>query len=185
MLRGELYLAGDPELTAARTRARQLWQRFNAADPSDPAAARAILAELLGKLEPDAWIESPFYCDYGSQIRLGAGAFVNMNCVFLDSAPIVIGAQAKLGPGVQLLTATHPVEADARVAGPELAHPITLGPRVWLGGGVVVGPGVTIGADTVIGAGSVVIRDVPAGVVAVGNPCRIVRSLGSDDPTDR
>lgn len=180
MLRGELYLASDPELTVGRTRARELWQRFNAAEPSDPAAGRAILAELVGHLGPDAWIEAPFYCDYGTQIQLGASVFVNMNCVFLDSAPIIIGAQAKLGPGVQLLTATHPVEARARVAGPELARPITIGPRAWLGGGVVVGPGVTIGADTVIGAGSVVIRDVPAGVVAVGNPCRVVRHLAGD-----
>lgn len=177
MLRGDLYLASDPELTTARRRARQLWQRFNATDPADPAAGRAVLAELLGGLGADAWIEAPFYCDYGTQITLGAGVFVNMNCVFLDPAPIVIGAQAQLGPGIQLLTATHPLDAAARVAGPELGRPITIGARAWLGGGVIVGPGVTIGPDTVVGAGSVVVRDLPAGVVAVGNPCRVVRSL--------
>ena len=101
-----------------------------------------------------------------------------MNCVFLDPAAITIGARAQLGPGVQLLTATHPTDAAARVAGPELARPITIGARAWLGGAVVVGPGVSIGADTVVGAGSVVVRDLPAGVVAVGNPCRVLRKLG-------
>jgi maltose O-acetyltransferase len=103
--------------------------------------------------------------------------FVNMNCVFLDPAPIVIGAQAQLGPAVQLLTATHPLDAAARVAGPELARPITVGARAWLGGGVIVGPGVTIGPDTVVGAGSVVVRELPGGVMAVGNPCRVIRRL--------
>ena len=180
MLRGEHYLASDPELAAARVRARHLCRRFNAADPADAIGARAVLAELLGSLGTDAWIEAPFFCDYGTQITLGDGAFVNMNCVFLDPAPIVIGAQAQLGPGVQLLTATHPLAADVRAAGPELARPITIGPRAWLGGGVIVGPGVTIGADTVVGAGSVAVRDLPAGVVAVGNPCRLVRRLDSD-----
>lgn len=177
MLAGELYLASDPELTAARVRVRQLWQRFNAVDPADIEAGRQLLGELLGELGSDAWIEPPFYCDYGSQIRLGARVFVNMNCVFLDPAPIEIGAEAKLGPGVQLLTATHPLPAAERVAGPELARPITIGARAWLGGGVIVGPGVTIGHDTVIGAGSVVVRDIPPSVVAVGNPCRVIRQL--------
>ena len=177
MLRGDLYLANDPELTAARTRARQLWQRVNAADPGDPDGLRALLHELLGALGAGAWVEPPFYCDYGTQITLGDGAFVNMSCVFLDPAAITIGAQAQLGPGVQLLTATHPTDAAARVAGPELARPISIGARAWLGGAVVVGPGVSIGADTVVGAGSVVVRDLPAGVVAVGNPCRVIRQL--------
>jgi maltose O-acetyltransferase len=175
MLRGELYRASDPELLAARIRARRLWRRLNDADPADTAGVRAVLTELLGSLGTDAWIEAPFVCDYGTQITLGDGAFVNMSCIFLDPAAIVIGAHAQLGPGVQLLTATHPLAAAERTAGPELARPISIGPRAWLGGGVIVGPGVTIGADTVVGAGSVVVRDLPAGVVAVGNPCRVVR----------
>jgi maltose O-acetyltransferase len=179
MLRGELYLAGDPDLVEARRRARRLWQRFNANDPMDPAAGRAVLAELLGGLGVDAWVEAPFYCDYGGQITLGDGVFVNMNCVFLDPAPIVIGPQAQLGPGVHLLTATHPLGAAARTAGPELARPIAIGARAWLGGGVIVGPGVTIGPDAVVGAGSVVVRDLPGGVLAVGNPCQVVRELES------
>jgi maltose O-acetyltransferase len=177
MLRGELYVAADPELTAARVRARQLWRRFNASDPSAPEAALAVLRELFGALGSGAWVEPPFYCDYGAQIRLGDGVFLNMNCTFLDSAPIEIGERAQLGPGVQLLTATHPLDAALRTSGPELARPITIGPRAWLGGAVVVCPGVTIGADTVVGAGSVVVRDLPPGVLAVGNPCRVVRAL--------
>jgi len=177
MLRGELYLATDPDLVAARTRARQLWQRFNATDPADTDGARAVLTQLLGGVGAGAWIEAPFYCDYGAQITLGENVFVNMNCVFLDPAPIHIGAQAQLGPGVQLLTASHPLDAAQRAAGPELARPITIGARAWLGGGVIVAPGVTVGADTVVGAGSIVVRDLPPGVLAVGNPCRIVRRL--------
>ena len=179
MLRGDLYVADDPELTAARIRARRLWQRVNAADPAEPDVVRALLSDLLGALGTGAWVEPPFYCEYGTQVTLGDGVFVNMNCVFLDPAAITIGAGAQLGPGVQLLTATHPTDAAARVAGPELAHPITIGTRAWLGGAVVVGPGVSIGADTVVGAGSVVVRDLPAGVVAVGNPCRVIRQLGA------
>jgi maltose O-acetyltransferase len=180
MLRGEFYLASDPELVAARIRARRLWQRFNASDPADIAGAQAMLGELLGSIGMGAWIEAPFYCDYGSHITLGDGVFVNLNCVFLDPAPIVVGPQAQLGPAVELLTATHPLAPAARIAGPELARPITIGPRAWLGGGVIVGPGVTIGAETVVGAGSVVVRDLPAGVLAMGNPCRTVRRLERD-----
>jgi maltose O-acetyltransferase len=178
MLRGDLYVASDPELVAARTRARRLWARYNASDPEALRERRRILEELLGGVGAEVAVEPPFYCDYGTQITLEDGVFVNMNCVFLDPAAIHIGRQTFLGPCVQLLTATHPLDAATRVAGPEAARPITIGPRVWLGGGVIVGPGVTIGADTTIGAGSVVVRDVPAGVVAVGNPCRVLRSLG-------
>jgi maltose O-acetyltransferase len=177
MLRGELYLASDPELTAARVRARDLWQRLNGL-PAGAAEERvALLRELLGSLGPGATIESPFSCDYGTQIHLGADVFVNFNCVFLDPAPIHIGDQTMLAPNVQLLTADHPREAAVRVAGRELARPITIGPRVWIGGGVIVCPGVSIGAETTIGAGSVVVRDVPAGVIAAGNPCRVIRRL--------
>lgn len=177
MLRGDPYLATDPELAAARTRARLLWRRFNASSPEDLTERDLILRELMGEVGDDVVVEPPFYCDYGTQIELGDGVFINMNCVFLDPAAIRVGARAFLGPGVQLLTATHPLDAAERVAGPESALPITIGERAWLGGGVIVCPGVTIGADTTIGAGSVVTRDVPAGVLAVGNPCRVVRPL--------
>jgi maltose O-acetyltransferase len=177
MLAGELYLASDPELVQARVRARRLFARFNSSDPGDAAARAALLRELLGALGQDAWIEPPFYCDYGTQVMLGPSVFVNFGGVFLDCAAIAIGEKAQLGPNVQLLTADHPREAAARAAGPELARPIVIGARAWLGGGVIVCPGVSIGADTVVGAGSVVTRDLPASVIAAGNPCRVIRAL--------
>ena len=177
MLRGEPYLASDPELVAARDRARRLWRSYNALDPADGATRRAVLEQLLGVAGNGVVIEPPFFCDYGSQITLGADVFVNFNCVFLDCGTITIGRQTQLGPAVQLYTATHPIDPVARTAGPELAHPIVIGSRVWIGGGSIVLPGVSIGDDTVIGAGSVVTRSLPAGVIAVGNPCRVVREI--------
>src|SRR5688572_12810982 len=177
MLRGELYSAMDPELVAARMRARRLFARYNASDPADIIGRAALLRELLGYAGADAAIEPPFYCDYGTQITLGAGVFVNFGAVFLDPAQMSIGEQAQLGPYLQLLTADHPRDAAARAAGPESAHPINIGARVWLGGGVIVCPGVSIGAATTVGAGSVVVRDLPVGVVAAGNPCRVLRTL--------
>jgi maltose O-acetyltransferase len=175
MLRGDLYDATDPELVQLRLRARRLWHELNLL----PAAAdrRELLTQLLGTFGAGAVIEPPFHCDYGSQIHLDAGVFLNFNCVFLDPAPIHIGAQTFLGPSVQLYTATHPLDAKTRVAGPEMACPIRIGARVWIGGGTIVSPGVTIGDDTTIGAGSVVTRSIPAGVLAAGNPCRVIREL--------
>ena len=177
MVAGELYLATDPELTAARTRARRLWQRYNATDPESEVERAVILRDLIGRMGTGVAIEPPFYCDYGSQIELADGVFVNFNCVFLDPAAIRIGRQTMLAPNVQLLTADHPRDPHVRVSGPELARPIAIGERVWIGGGTIVCPGVTIGDDTTIGAGSVVVRDIPGGVVAAGNPCRVLRSL--------
>jgi maltose O-acetyltransferase len=173
MLRGELYDASDAELVAMRKRARTLWERLDAGG----ADRDALLRELLGTLGDGAVIEPPFFCDYGTNIHLRAGVFVNMNCVFLDPAPITIGAQTMIGPSVQIYTATHPVDAAERVRGPELAYAVTIGARVWIGGAAVICPGVTIGDDTTIGAGSVVTRDVPSRVVAAGNPCRVIREL--------
>ena len=177
MLRGDLYVASAPDLVAARIRARRLCAQFNASDPEDVAGRATLLSTLLGAVGDGAWIEPPFLCDYGTQIRLGEGVFINFGAVFLDPASITIGASAQLGPNVQLLTADHPRDAATRAAGAELARAITIGSRSWLGGGVIVCPGVSIGADSIVGAGSVVVRDVPSGVVAAGNPCRVVRTL--------
>jgi maltose O-acetyltransferase len=177
MLAGELYRADDPELTRDRTRARELAGRFNASSPHDEDSRHSLLAELLGSLGDDAWIEPPFHCDYGSNISLGVRAFLNFNCVVLDCARVEIDDLCQLGPAVQLCTATHPLRADVRAEGLESALPITLGRNVWIGAGVIVGPGVTIGARSVIGAGSVVLDDIPADVLAVGSPCRPVRAL--------
>lgn len=176
MLAGDLYRADDPELAAAHLRAVQLMAAFNGSF-DDLAARRAVLGDLLGGLGERAEIRPPLYCDYGSQLWVGARTFVNVGLVALDVARIQIGADVQIGPYVQLLTPTHPVDPDLRRAGWEAASPITIGDNVWLGGGAIVLPGVTIGEGTVVGAGAVVPRDLPPYVVAVGNPARIVRRL--------
>jgi maltose O-acetyltransferase len=177
MLRGELYFASEPELATARHRARRLWQGYNALDTAAAVERRYVLEQLLGSVGTGSVIEPPFFCDYGTQITLGADVFINVNCVFLDCNTITIGAQTQIGPAVQLYTAAHPLDAAERVSGAEFARPIRIGSRVWIGGGTIVLPGVDIGDDTVVGAGSVVAKSLPHGVVAVGNPCRIVRRL--------
>ncbi|MET8308905.1 MULTISPECIES: sugar O-acetyltransferase [unclassified Micromonospora] len=177
MLAGEPYLADDPEIIADLDRAARLMERFNTSSAADEAARLAALRDLLGELGEGTWIRPPFYCDYGWQIRIGPRSFVNYHAVFLDVAPITLGADVQVGPNVQLLTPTHPVEPGPRRDKWEAAKPITIGDNVWLGGGAIVLAGVTIGANTVVGAGAVVTRDLPANVVAVGNPARPVRQL--------
>jgi maltose O-acetyltransferase len=176
MLHGEDYDSRDPELVAARFEARRLTARLSALDPADTDGRVAVLRALLGGIGPGSWVEAPFSCDYGAQIRLGARVFVNMGCIFLDAASITLGDDVQLGPGVQLLTSDHPRDASARASGLESARPISIGARAWLGGGVVALPGIEIGEDAVIGAGSVVTRSVAVGVVAAGNPCRVISS---------
>lgn len=176
MVRGALYDPRDPELTALRARARDLLRRYNATS-EDTALRQALLADLLGRAAGGLWIEPPFYCDYGLNITVGRNVYFNFNCVVLDVAPVIIGDDVLFGPAVQLYTATHPLGAAERRRGLELGKPITIGSDVWVGGAVVVNPGVSIGHGSVIGSGSVVTRDVPAGVFAAGNPCRVVRPL--------
>jgi len=177
MLRGEPYLAADPQLEAERRRARRLTDRLNAASVDDGPQIRRILDELLGAFGEDAYVRPPFHCDYGYNIAIGARTFVNFGFVVLDCATVTIGEDVQIATAVQLLTATHPLQAGPRIAGWESALAITIGDGAWLGGGVIVCPGVSIGERAVIGAGSVVTRDVPAGQLAVGNPCRVVRDL--------
>jgi maltose O-acetyltransferase len=176
MLAGDLYLANDPALAQESERAAALMKQFNDAPSGDP-ARRAILVELLGSLGEDTEVRPPFYCDYGIHIHIGARTFVNFGLVALDVAPIKIGDDVQIGPYVQLLTPTHPLEPESRRTKWEAAEPITIGDNVWLGGGVIVCPGVTIGRDTVVGAGAVVADDLPSGVLAVGSPARVVRRL--------
>jgi maltose O-acetyltransferase len=176
MLAGELYIADDPELVEDSLRAQRLTARFNVAGADDVEERRLVLHELLGAIGAHTEIRAPLRCDYGYQIHIGSRTFVNFGLVALDVARIDIGDDVQIGPNVQLLTATHPVDAEQRRAKWESAQPIVIGDNVWLGGGVIVCPGVTIGADTVVGAGAVVTRDLPAGVVAVGTPARAVRS---------
>jgi len=175
MLAGEDYDAADPELVADRDACERLVRAFN--DAPDGRRRVRVLCQLLGFLGEGAEIRPPFICDYGFNVSMGHGAFVNYGAVMLDCAPVSIGERAQIGPGVQLLTADHPRDPGRRRAGLESARPVTIGANAWLGGGVIVCPGVVIGDDSVIGAGSVVTGDVPAGVVAAGSPCRVQRRL--------
>ncbi|MCX5281283.1 sugar O-acetyltransferase [Streptomyces sp. NBC_00198] len=177
MLAGDLYIADDPEIAKRQQRAMRLAARYQAAYLEDAVGSRPILAELLGSVGEEVDLRPPLYVDYGSNITIGARTFVNYSLTALDVAPIIIGDDCQLGPNVQLLTPTHPLEPQPRRDKLEAARPITIGNNVWLGGGVIVCPGVTIGDNSVIGAGAVVTRDVPADVVAVGNPARPVREL--------
>ncbi|MCX5134562.1 MULTISPECIES: sugar O-acetyltransferase [unclassified Streptomyces] len=177
MLAGDLYIADDPEIAKRQQRAMRLAARYQAAYLEDAVGSRPILAELLGCVGEEVDLRPPLYVDYGSNITIGARTFVNYHLTALDVAPIIIGDDCQLGPNVQLLTPTHPLEPQPRRDKLEAARPITIGNNVWLGGGVIVCPGVTIGDNSVIGAGAVVTRDVPADVVAVGNPARPVREL--------
>jgi maltose O-acetyltransferase len=168
---GELYDALDPELVAARARARELLGRFNAEQD------RSLLEELFASVGSDAVIEPPFHCDYGFNLSIGERFYANVGCVFLDCAPISIGNGVLLGPAVQLYGATHPLDAETRRRGLEYALPISIGDDAWIGGAAIVLPGVAIGDRAVVGAGSVVTRDVPADAIVVGNPARAVDRL--------
>jgi maltose O-acetyltransferase len=176
MLAGELYDPLDAELVAARTRARDLCWDLNATRDADEALRRRVLRDLFGAGGDTVWMQPPFFCDYGTNIRLGTRVFFNFNCVVLDVCEVRIGDFTLFGPAVQVYTATHPMEAALRRT-QEFAKPITIGSDVWVGGGAIICPGVTIGDRSVIGAGSVVTRDIPAGVFAAGNPCRVVREI--------
>jgi maltose O-acetyltransferase len=177
MLAGDLYDATDPVLAAERGRAAGLVHHFNLSDPSDPERLYALLSELLGSLGKGAQVLAPLHCDYGYQVHIGAATFVNTGAVFLDVATITLGEHVQVGPKVQFLTPTHPLEPELRRTGREAAEPISVADNVWLGGGAILLPGVSIGENTVVGAGSVVTKSLAANVVAVGNPARVIRTL--------
>lgn len=181
MTRGELYIADDPALWTDYARAQALLERYNATGYAAFAERDQLLRDLLGEVGDDVVVKPVFRCDYGHNIRIGAGTFANYDCLMLDIAPIRVGAMCQIGPRVQLLTAAHPIDPQARRLGWEYARPIVIGDNVWLGAGAIVCPGVTIGNDTVVGAGAVVTRDLAAGVVAVGNPARAHRSIDDRD----
>ena len=176
MLAGELYDPLDAELVTARGRARDLCRALNDTRDSQAAARRRILQELFGAGGDTVWMQPPFYCDYGSNIKLGTRVFFNFNCVVLDVCDVRIGDYTLFGPGVQILTPLHPLDAALRRK-QEYGKPIEIGADVWVGGGALILAGVRIGARAVIGAGSVVTRDIPEDVFAAGNPCRVVRDL--------
>ncbi len=173
MLAGEMYRPDDAELASERRRAKLLCQRYN---QSVAEIDRDTLRELLGA-DSDAWLEPPFYCDYGYNITLGERVYANHNFVVLDCAEVTVGNDVMIGPNVTLATAAHPLDPLERASGEEFARPIRIGDRVWMGADVTVLPGVEIGENTIIGAGSVVTRSIPANCVAVGNPCRVQRML--------
>jgi maltose O-acetyltransferase len=173
MLAGELYRASDPGLVEERRRAKMICRRYNASDNVPDAE---LLRELLGHAT-DAYIEPPFFCDYGYNIRLGARFYANHGLIVLDVMPVTIGDDVFIAPNVVISAATHPVDVETRVAGLELGRPVTIGHGVWIGSGVQVLPGVTIGDGSIIGAGAVVTKDIPANCVAAGNPCRVMREL--------
>lgn len=188
MLRGEAYNSRDPELLALAHRARAALAEFASIPSTDTAHRHDVLSRLLGGVGDGVWIEPPFFCDYGAHVFIGAESFVNVNCVFLDSAEIRIGENALIGPGVQLLTASHPLRAADRVVPSDerlpnvspyrtLARPIRIGNNVWLGAGTIVMPGVTIGDNVTVGAGSLVTGDLPPNTLAFGQPCRVQRHL--------
>jgi len=176
MLAGELYDPFDPELVQARNRARDLCQELNATREKDEEPRRSILKQLFGRGGESVWMQPPFFCDYGSNIFLGERVYFNFNCIILDVSVVKIGDFTLFGPAVQIYTATHPMNAELRRK-QEFGKPIEIGSDVWVGGGAIICPGVKIGSKTVIGAGSVVTRDIPDGVFAAGNPCRVIREI--------
>lgn len=185
MLAGDLYIADDPELTEAAAAATDLAESFNATSARQRKLRRRLLEALLGSVGDGTEIRPPLYVDYGSSITVGAGCFANVGLVALDVAPIGIGDHVQIGPNVQLLTPTHPVAPEPRRNKWEAGKPIHIGDNVWLGGGAIVLAGVAIGANTVVGAGAVVTRDLPANVVAMGNPARVVRTIDETHSSSR
>jgi maltose O-acetyltransferase len=177
MLAGELYDALDKELSDDRTRARLLIGELNNSREDQPAERNRILYELIPGAGKELWLQPPFYCDYGFNIKTGDKVFFNFNCVVLDVAEVTIGHRTLFGPNVQVYTATHPMDHRERASGLEFGKPISIGDDVWIGGSVVICPGVKIGDRSVIGAGSVVTKDIPPDVFAAGNPCKTIRHL--------
>lgn len=182
MIAGRTYRSTDAELTEARAATKRVLHEYNNTHPDDEARRLELLRGLLGSVGEHVWIEPPFRCDYGSQITMGEFVFANYDLTILDCAPVTIGDLVLFGPRVTIATASHPVDFRQRTADMfEYAQPVTIGEGAWLGAHVVVSPGVTIGARAVIGAGSIVTRDIPSDVVAVGNPCRVVRDITEQD----
>jgi maltose O-acetyltransferase len=176
MVAGELYDPLDPELARARARARDLCHTLNASREAETDLRQGVLRQLLGAGSDSAWIQPPFFCDYGFNIELGERVFFNFNCVVLDVCRVRIGSHTLFGPAVQIYTATHPMNAELRRSR-EFGKPVEIGSDVWVGGGAIILPGVKIGSRSVIGAGSVVTRDIPDSVFAAGNPCRVIRVI--------
>lgn len=181
MLSGKLYIAKDNELLKEDLEARILTRKFNDCKPDEFDLRAKILSQLLGKMGDNCYIEPPFRCEYGINITIGNNFYANFDCLFLDVNKIIIGNNVMLGPRVCLYTASHPIDAEIRNLQLEYAKPITMGNDVWIGGSAIINPGVTIGNNVVIGSGSVVTKDIPSGVIAAGNPCKVIKKINEKD----
>ncbi len=177
MLRGELYNAGDPQLTAERLNARRLTRLFNQTLETEDAKRIELLKELFGSTGKNLYVEPTFRCDYGYNIHVGEGFYANFDCIFLDVCEIRIGDNCLLGPGVHIYTATHPINPIERSSGAEYGIPVSIGNKVWIGGRVVINPGITIGSNVVIASGAVVTKAVPDNVIVGGNPAKIIKAV--------
>lgn len=183
MISGQLYNSTDEKLSQQRIKAKKLCRKYNNLEPDNYEERKSILKELLGKTKENFWIEPNFWCDYGYNIEIGENFYSNHNLVILDPAKVTFGDNVFIAPNCGFYTAGHPIDAELRNQLLEFAYPITVGNNVWFGGNVVVLPGVTIADNVVIGAGSVVTKDIPANVVAVGNPCKVLREITEEDKT--
>ena len=181
MLSGALYASEDPELAAARIRARTLCGRLNQTPPEEREAQEEIIRRLFASVGENSTVNPVFWCDYGSNITAGDNFYVNYNCVILDCAPVTFGDNVFIAPDCGIYAAGHPLDVEDRNAGLEYAFPVKIGNNVWIGGHVCIMPGVTIGDNTVIAGGSVVVKDIPSGVLAGGNPCRVIRKITAED----
>ena len=181
MLSGLPYMAWKDTLPGERLKCKKLLRELNLCDPEDPEKADRLIRKLFGKAGKNIEIFLPFYCDYGSNIEIGDNFFASYNCVMVDCGKIIIGNNTMLAAGVIIAAAGHPVHPEPRVMGYEYGMTTVIGSNVWIGAGTVVNPGVTIGDNTVIGSGSVVTKDIPDGVIAVGNPCRVLRTVTDED----
>ncbi|MEJ8802232.1 sugar O-acetyltransferase [Pontibacter sp. H249] len=181
MLAGELYNPLDKELSDDRLRTRLLLKELNDTREDKEEERSRIIEDLIPNANEGLWLQPPFYCDYGTNMVVGEKVFFNFNCVVLDVAQVTIGSRTLLGPNVQIYTATHPMNHKERASGLEFSKPISIGEDVWVGGSAIICPGVSIGNRSVIGAGSVVTKDIPAGVFAAGNPCKVIRHLDQDE----
>lgn len=177
MVAGKFYDPSDSSVAVARSRARVFMERYNATKDGEFEVRDSLLREYLGRVGAAPYMEPPFRCDYGCNIRIGNAFYCNFDCLFLDSAPIEIGDHVMLGPGVHIYTPCHPLQRDDRKSGAEYAKPVVIGNDVWIGGRAVICPGVTIGDGAVVGAGAVVTKDVPKDCVVAGNPAVVIRSI--------
>lgn len=181
MVAGEPYYANSPELGPLRLQAQRSCYRYNQIDPKNFKERKSLLKSLFGKTTAMFHVEQPFYCDYGFNIEIGHNFFSNYHLTILDGAPVKIGNDVMFGPNVSIYTAGHPIHHEIRNTTLEYALPVTIGDNVWIGGNVLINPNVTIGENTVIGSGSVVTKDIPANVIAVGNPCKVLRTITEED----